>query len=333
MHELDPEFPGRLESFIAEGGHRLVVNTSGSGKTKLVLETLWRHWGLFITASWHPVINPHGSDDLAIVLRTFDAHSPCREVPLATKMGDDPSPELVRNRALLAQQMEILVLARLWLLDYFWTLASTAGLSDDDARIRWFWLQMRTLEIAGMSVPLSFIIAAQGLDRAERMQQIRLLAEAHKDRLPFVAIDEAQILNQTRTRSFASRDLRRHCPILREILVCLGSLLPHSRLIACGTEIDEETFEDAVLASQSTIRTYRRFCALGRFWDIEDIRRYMEHFLGEMSQENVALAHRYFRGRYAAWPAVLRPSLIRVSDTGSSPCWSKEPSFTGNLNI
>lgn len=311
LGQLDPAFPERLRRFTNGEDHLLLVNTSGSGKTKLALETLYAHWGLFLTAHWHPVSDPYGSSDLSIALNFFDARTTCRRVPLAKKNCNVPPPELAFNQDILAQEMDLLILARLQLLDAFMELALNAGLSDDDARIKWFWLQIRPIELAGLDIWTIPLNAVRSLERAEVTRRIRRLEGLHRDRLQFVVLDEAQILCRLHECCFASANFREHRPMLRQMLVCLASSLPRSRLISCGTEIDPEIFDDAVRSSASQIRTWRKFSSLGQFALREDIRRYIVHFFGDsLSLDDIELAYAYFRGRRRFLAVLVQRTLL-----------------------
>ncbi|KAK6992717.1 hypothetical protein R3P38DRAFT_3081508 [Favolaschia claudopus] len=74
LHELgqfnsgDPEFDARLDAVFEPGVlvHKSVINTSGSGKSKLMIEGLSRNWGVYFTAKQDHF--RHGSGDLQNVI-------------------------------------------------------------------------------------------------------------------------------------------------------------------------------------------------------------------------------------------------------------------------
>ncbi|EJD42080.1 hypothetical protein AURDEDRAFT_186229 [Auricularia subglabra TFB-10046 SS5] len=235
----------------------------------------------------------------------------CHSVPLAKKAGSGPSRGLALNQDILAYEMDLLVLARLQVLDAFMELASNAGLSEEDARIKWFWLQIRPIELAGLDVFTVPLNEVRSLDRAEVARRVQRLALLHKDRVQFVALDEAQILCRVHEMSFASADFRRHRPMLRQMLVCLASSLPHSRLIVCGTEVDPALFDDAIESSLSVKRTWRKFSSLGQFTGRDEIRNYLAHFFGDsLSPDKVELAYNYFRGRRRFLAVLVHRTLV-----------------------
>ncbi|EJD41577.1 hypothetical protein AURDEDRAFT_186521 [Auricularia subglabra TFB-10046 SS5] len=312
LEMLDPSFPGRLSDFTAGPDHLLLVNASGTGKTRLVLETLYQHWGLYFTAYRNSISDPYGSGDVALMLRQFIEQVLHERIPLPKKRNAQPPPELLKNKAIVANAVDDILFARLAVLDLFLKVVSDVGLSDTDARRKWFWLQVRPTDIVGLDVFDYAVGLFSALPRDEATHLLDRLLRDHSERFAFVAIDEAQALCHWQYQSaFARTDLRTSRPLMGELLVCLGSRLQRSRLIACGVEIDPDMFYDAVEESTSSIRTCRKFSSLGRFDDLEDVRHYMTHFLGDkLPARNVELAHRWFRGRHRFLAVLVHRTLI-----------------------
>lgn len=68
LETLDSGFSERLASVSNSDSHSLVVNTSGTGKTRLLLEILSRSWGFYFACSMDHVSSPYGSMDMPEVL-------------------------------------------------------------------------------------------------------------------------------------------------------------------------------------------------------------------------------------------------------------------------
>ncbi|KZV84287.1 hypothetical protein EXIGLDRAFT_727445 [Exidia glandulosa HHB12029] len=85
LEVLDPEFTSRFDDFVSGDSHIALVNTSGSGKTRLLFETVHRRWGLYFNSSYEGVSNPLGSFDWTSSINRlkFKSRGPQRTAPIS----------------------------------------------------------------------------------------------------------------------------------------------------------------------------------------------------------------------------------------------------------
>lgn len=234
-----------------------------------------------------------------MTVRLFEADSPHRTLPLKTRPEAECLPLLRRNQSLLAARVESLVLCRLILLERFLAYTDAAAISDDEARVKWFWMQVRPAETVGFDFFRFTMTELRSWTPSDRAARLNELVTRFGPKLTFVAVDEAQQLSHHYSSAFADATLTEFRPTLREILFCLASQLRASRLIISGTRVDFAIADDAIKSSDSHTTALREFCQLDRFMDEDHTRQYLRHFLGsKVSAENAALAHRWLRGRW-----------------------------------
>lgn len=300
------------------------MNTSGSGKTRLVLETLYHHWGIYFTPTTDAFGNPYGSSDLHDALMFFDTSARLLP-PIEPHASEDWLDDLSLNQERMAKEIIPLVLARLMILDEFLSCSRASGLSDEDARVKWLWMQLRPKDCIGIDLfqYVSADVRAWSHSEMETLRQS--LLEKHPDKLAFVAVDEAQMLGKLNYPFFASTDYQHYQPLLREILVYIVITLPSARLIVSGTKVDAFAVTDAL--EYSSIKVVRPFCDLGGFDSLDRVTAYMRHYLGtSFDAAHCVLAHRWFHGRSVMTPIRAAPA-DRTADTGFSLRWCNTHSF------
>ncbi|KAJ6629878.1 hypothetical protein B0H10DRAFT_1939507 [Mycena sp. CBHHK59/15] len=151
LHDLgklqeDLNFRRRLYGLFEPGklAHKFLVNASGSGKTRLVLEGLSKYWGIYFTAFKR--VHDHGScdmDNILEALQTFPSF--CN--PLLHHTNSSFHQHLKHNRTITKALIRFLFLARLWVFRMFIDIMEAIPTHQWDEievyRQRWLCLQIQ----------------------------------------------------------------------------------------------------------------------------------------------------------------------------------------------
>ncbi|KZW00165.1 hypothetical protein EXIGLDRAFT_177101 [Exidia glandulosa HHB12029] len=143
LEVLDPEFPSRFEDFVSGDTHISLVNTSGSGKTRLLFETVHRRWGLYFNSSYEGTSNPLGSYDWTSGIDRLKADLRLYLPEPREENEAEYLPLLHRNEAAVSLEVGSLLLSRLIVLDYFVDVVTELALDESEAISRWALLQLR----------------------------------------------------------------------------------------------------------------------------------------------------------------------------------------------
>ncbi|KAG8817217.1 hypothetical protein FRC17_011324 [Serendipita sp. 399] len=101
----DPLLANRVNRiFLPHSGLRFLCNTSGSGKTRLLLEGLWRDWGFYFTA--YNGFDHIGSSDFGRVLADMEAS-------LTRLTEDNYAMAHAQNRILASRHLHLLLYVRI----------------------------------------------------------------------------------------------------------------------------------------------------------------------------------------------------------------------------
>ncbi|KZW00167.1 hypothetical protein EXIGLDRAFT_722737 [Exidia glandulosa HHB12029] len=286
LETLDANFAGRFQDFVAGDSHLVLVNTSGSGKTRMLFETLYRRWGIYFSAHVDGTSNPYGTLDMpsAIDRLQMSLH---HYLPTPFNEGKDLF-LLEHNRAAVSVETAALLLSRLVVFDHFLDVVADLGMDEHEARHRWLLLQIRSEDCLDTTTLF--------LDQSDLAEWIQELLKRREDKLEF---DEAQKIGQLYDSAFLDTTRKERRPLLREIIVQTASYLPLVRLIISGTRIDMSVVEEAINASHSARKTVRPFVSLGEFRHSDQMRTFIAHFLGDVIPENdLQLVIKWFRGRH-----------------------------------
>jgi len=276
-----------------------VYETSGAGKTRLLLEGLCHHWGFYISCSTKDKGPVSGSRDFETAVKTL---------ALMSTWGQDSSDEGIKqNQAAAKRVFAMLLYARAFTLDKF---VRCLPVQTDVrvARRRWVLLQamppcrssdfgddifvvlFRSLRNADTDAMMSFIATALPELSNER-RDLFPLPEGF--RAPFFAIiDEAQEaadhVNEY-FRSTAGIDLR---PILHELYLFLHSSSWVEGIILAGTGLSTKIVKDSVgsisMKDTGQPRGIQIFTDTGRFLRQERFQRdYVLRYL-PLSDDNIS---------------------------------------------
>jgi len=288
---------------------KFLCNTSGSGKTRLLLEGLSRHWGFYFTARNEP--EGVGSKDLELVLQGL--------TPRLNEIIDGgPATALDENRNVVRHRFRLLLYARYVCLRVFLECAAAMeGGITENHKGRWLLIQLAPITLLGSDIFFNLI---QSVGRAssdsllgfihhETMTIERLLQQQPQQPTLFCVLDEAQTLTkdlkyfQSETGPVTPR------PILSPIVHEWGLIIPNLIVSGTGMSMREvETVMGSVGAKESG--GPETVTQIGGFDDEDGRRAYLERyfpleFLG--TSEGKLLAYRvgyWLRGRFVFNAAV-----------------------------
>ncbi|KAH7098594.1 hypothetical protein BKA62DRAFT_773282 [Auriculariales sp. MPI-PUGE-AT-0066] len=293
LDQVDPQFAERLDRFMSHDDHTILLNTSGTGKTRMVFEVLSRTWGLYFTCASNQQ-TPYGSPDLHFVLGFLRG----------TRLTGHPttwSQPLAANIERARREFHTIIAARLLVFRLFCDLVQSLNVEEQVARQRWLLLQLRSNII--FDTPDDDIfdrlrIGVSLLQPAVVEQELATLISSCAFPLAIIALDEANVASGMHQASYALSDRKTHAPMLWEVVRCFSSSFPSQRVVVSGTRIDMNVVRDAIKSGTSNQSRVCAFCELGSFDTIERTRHYVHHFLGPLNKGQVARMHSWLQGRH-----------------------------------
>ncbi len=134
----------------------MLVNTTGSGKTRFLLEGLVRHWGVYFVGNRDTA--PLGSRDFQFVVERIQAAN-------AFKADAVSEEDLKVNENIARRQYKKLLLSRMIVFDYFLhaSILVASTVSEKDLRLAWVKIQVHPSDIIEQDI---FVDVVQKLDRA-----------------------------------------------------------------------------------------------------------------------------------------------------------------------
>ncbi|KAJ3851123.1 hypothetical protein EV368DRAFT_83861 [Lentinula lateritia] len=267
LHELggfqhNVKLRNRLDRIFSRSSNTFLVNTSGTGKTKLLFEGLCMHWGFYMTCAIDSF--NLGAADFPLAVSKLDRNSTWTAYLPSTSSANHVS--LLRtNIRLVYRAVSEVLLARLLIFRMYLenTIASSdafgvlkykitrASLSDDDLdkAISHSWDEIQSFwDSPEMSTVGDFL---------------------------YIALDEANVASRKYDEAF--EDHHGRYPILKELIRGLRRQLGHLpiRFVVAGTIIPENHFQS--LAGEWD--DFRWCSDTGSFNDPEDHRRYVSQFM------------------------------------------------------
>ncbi|EJD46490.1 hypothetical protein AURDEDRAFT_164320 [Auricularia subglabra TFB-10046 SS5] len=316
LETLDDAFSERLAAVMNSDSHSLIVNTSGTGKTRLLIEILSRSWGLFFTCSTDPVSSPYGSMDMTAMfnwLPTFqlDGLFLDRRLILHGQGSRTSKENLQRNRRIARSLIYCVLLARLLVFNHVCTIAARLGISDGVLRRRWLFLQLRPHELLNTEIFGMISRHLKVFPLETLISETRKAFELYGDRLQFVALDEAQVAASSFSTTFALSDDKTNAPVLWDIVRCMAIAYTRQHLLVSGTHADLHVVADAVSNIPSPYSGFRHVYSLGSFNTVKRTTSYLRHFLGDtFTDTDCAEVHSLFQGRHRLLTVFLANVLI-----------------------
>ncbi|KAF9068520.1 hypothetical protein BDP27DRAFT_1421872 [Rhodocollybia butyracea] len=300
--QSDPELNERLEQIFSPTRNALLVNSSGTGKTRLLYEGLCKHWGLFFTA----VVDSYGLGSTD-VYGTFEDLRLSR-LPTPVLVGDAAvynSEASLQNQGVARRAFSETLLARLLVFKLFVN-SMAKGEIEEIHKTRWFLAQIQPLLFGGkygsLMAALSWSPASDSLlaDCISQCLEDIAVVFSRKSMNPhiFVVLDEANAMAGSLVHAF--RDTHGPHPVLNKILETWNSHLRNKpfTIVVAGTDIPRMYFREDGWSQWHWIS------CTGAFTNINDQQRYILKFLpGTLvdSPSGQHLLHRkwvWLRGRH-----------------------------------
>ncbi|KAL5476986.1 hypothetical protein ACEPAI_3172 [Sanghuangporus weigelae] len=307
---------------------RFLVNTSGSGKTRLLFEGLTMHWGFYFTTVVDALNHNLGSEDIQ---QAIDEYIPMSRgfIPKPGTLGAEHQHVAYKSNHLIAERRVIQVLtARILFFEHFLKIAreTSPDGSVDKFKKHWLFLQLCSANLLGSDV---FMDLTKELTDAsdEVLLKGRLVAHAKLTKLQeefsldkdfFFVLDEAQVALDRLQDSFCSEQKEKvKRPVLRPIIKS-WQLATEFPIIVSGTGLSIVVVNEVVTSAVMKVNAFTRATRTGAFDDEnrqrEYILRYMPPGLAgtESGKAFLRRAWNYARGRHR-FTSVLLTQLLKFS--------------------
>ncbi|KAK0449420.1 hypothetical protein EV421DRAFT_1781841 [Armillaria borealis] len=286
----DKNLQARVQPFL-DHDHKIFVNSAGSGKTRLMIETLCQSWGFYLSCS--PTLdatNNLGSNDL---WEAYDilSRSPGFTADVPINKAD---PSFARNEELSKSLFTAVLLARLIIFYQFLRHVPPDQISNDVYKARWTSLQVQPCLIRNIGdVFVCLLSQLQSLEQRTLDEECRSISARIAELLRsesnhlLIVIDEAQIAAELLPSAFLSLSsiTSVHRPLLRQIVeswctalgrVCLD-LSYH--FIITGSALSSKEIQEAVASSLHKDASFVEAWDTGCFDDQDRQRDYVLQFI------------------------------------------------------
>uniref|UniRef100_A0A0W0FPR5 Uncharacterized protein n=1 Tax=Moniliophthora roreri TaxID=221103 RepID=A0A0W0FPR5_MONRR len=238
----DPVLRKRVDNIFC-GRNKFLVNTSGTGKTRLLYEGLCRNWGLYFTS----IVDSTrlGMNDIYPIVEMKLLDEP-EFTSVLSSSETEPAERLARNLQLAHRHFSIILLVRLLALQMFIMAAVANGVNDSQKQI-WLKLQL-CYPFESVDIPFEKIYTSVKAmsDRviedgiAETLKEIFTIQDIGP---AYFVLDEANFVSHALREAFRDDDGKHYSVIKVMLRVWIGHLkrLPLTFVVA-GTEIPREYF-------------------------------------------------------------------------------------------
>ncbi|KAJ7429860.1 hypothetical protein FB451DRAFT_1114963 [Mycena latifolia] len=262
--------------FAGTETHSFLVNTSGSGKTRLVFEGLCQFWGLYFTALRDK--SGHGSRDIEMIIGTALRSCPTFTDPLPPRDHPEFSKFLKTNRQIAEVYFCFALLARLRVLHLFVETMSTIVQPEpmDMYRKRWLTLQIKPSLLSDDGADIFQVITAEMIPYLGHVTPFDVQAAIDREidfikgkckstEQPFyIILDEAQNAAENYfTAFFSETDEGVQRSVLREWL--LAWLACYAVLVVTGTGVSGRLIKETMQSAVVKYATYASVSDTGDF--------------------------------------------------------------------
>ncbi|KAF5378623.1 hypothetical protein D9757_009562 [Collybiopsis confluens] len=302
--QQDAHLKRKIQNLLDTELDKVFLNTSGAGKTRMLLEHLCSRWGFYFTCDAQSVV---GSRDIITAMQKiqshplFELHPGLSKTPLVTSVE--------KNQHIVDCHLLAVLLARLHVLYRFTSALNRMGADtrEMEHKRNWVYLQLHpdllaAKETGGADIfkNLAHRITAtlvhnrvaekDGVEMlkvfvSEIIDQLsRHLVHDNKDRLLFISIDECQAAAREMNGAFRSKDMVTERPFLRQLAICFSTALTDSdflpgHFIFAGSgyyrNIILDALSSAVVKPGLGVKDVKE---TGAFDDATAQRKYMEGF-------------------------------------------------------
>ncbi|KAJ6624684.1 hypothetical protein B0H10DRAFT_2186518 [Mycena sp. CBHHK59/15] len=239
----------RVDDVFRRGKDTFLVNASGTGKTRLAFEGLFRNWGLYFPLAQDT--NYLGPQDIGSDCTTSLYMYGGFKIGLPRSGSPQVSSSLNHNIEVVQASYGCILLGRLLLFHMFSELIHAVGISEEHKRL-WLLLQLMP-QLPGDSswdIIADLTIYMGDLDGDYIHDRVALLFSKLRklygaDFHLFYVIDEAQVISNLYTDDL--RHEEKPYPLLREVIRGWKTYSqPHEySFVSVGTDIPKEGFETA----------------------------------------------------------------------------------------
>ncbi|KAJ7833824.1 hypothetical protein B0H13DRAFT_2427744 [Mycena leptocephala] len=304
-----------------------LLNTSGSGKTRMVLEGLCLMWGFYFTC--HVDQPGHGSVDLKEALQTHIPSDPCftHELP----QTDFIQPHIT-NCGIAEARLREVFLARLCIFELFLEVATElfGPKLNDEHKKRWVILQIQPMCIVTRHYDIFNALTNEirGIEQSCRERLIstkilnlrKLLGIAGSTGATiFCVVDECQVAATSLTNAFMTSDPMQKTlrSAIREVAKAFAVEGEPITLNFAGTGVRKDTILDILKASPVFKgRNIKPVTHFGAFNTLDEQTAYMKRFIPpdlatkDTFQEIFRRVSHWLRGRYRFTAAYMKELLI-----------------------
>ncbi|KAJ7113001.1 hypothetical protein C8R44DRAFT_882037 [Mycena epipterygia] len=295
----DPILSHRVKNLFVRGKKTVLVNTSGSGKTRLLFEGLCCEWGLYFTSAYDA--SNLGSRDISRVIDALENDRNFSKT-LSTHSADF-SKKLQYNHHEAHRHFSQALLARLLIFRMFLDIAKEGGMTEEH-KTRWLLLQLFTRFGLYFDIFEQLTTEIWRNDDRDTQENISDAIDGIREALGpdlhlFCVLDEGQAAAGGLPAAFDA-EVGKH-PILLKILDTWESYIPQDlgSFVIAGTEIASHLFEGPKYAGRM-----RWTSDTGAFDDQSGHEQYLRRFLPpsllatQPGAEFLRRAWKWMRGRH-----------------------------------
>lgn len=304
----------RIKEVFSGTRHKVLINTSGSGKTSLGLRGLSRNWGFYAVVEQGSDLI--GSDDFGALMNNLHNSEDYGRAKLFGITNSDAA-----NHMHQAAQRRVLqfLAARFHLLNLFVDEAEkcTTRELQSNHLLAWVLVQARPTQILLGDAFKEIAEALRYASIDHLQQQINdgysklehILVDDHAtepslNRPLYCFLDEIQETTQRRMGEFSSNDGKTERPLLRPIWLTLTKTLDVTKMqvILSGTGIDMKSLENVLVSTVHKVSSYIVKRDIGAFDDPNSQKQYIERYLPSQHSPSweafLERAWGWCRGRY-----------------------------------
>ncbi|KAJ7135329.1 hypothetical protein C8R46DRAFT_1014760 [Mycena filopes] len=301
MFSTDVALARRINNIFTKGHHTFLVNTSGSGKTRITFEGLCQNWGFYLVGVVDS--NSIGAGDLKQLLSIHIGRQ--NTAFHKSALPPNSSTDVADNIQITRQCLRRLLLSRLLVFSMFADHIHAIGVTEEHKKI-WLLVQALPRTFGQRNDIFNTLLLQLGdTDDSYIRDYIAHLLGKLRELFGgafhlFFVVDEAQAIFRYHEKAFREED-GGYYPILREILDGLdGEFRPHEiSFVTAGTQIPKAGFEHSY-----NVDRHRWSSDTGAFDDENVHRAYVARFLPPSYLETkageafVGLVWAWCRGRY-----------------------------------
>ncbi|KAJ6470239.1 hypothetical protein C8R47DRAFT_1054920 [Mycena vitilis] len=286
----NPELRERLEMVFEPEtvSHKFLVNTSGSGKTRLMLEGLCLYWGFYFASAVDS--NRVGSFDVQNAIESYVPDSQGFTEALPDTAGHTAYMlALENNRRIAARRFTEILLARLVIFQLFIEVIKTR-LDILEPKKLWLLLQLYPHRLGYGDIFVRLTVILRGSPHEwlkdqiqERFEAIQEWCYSYENTPFFIVLDEAQHAARRHFSAFRSEmQLHIHRPILREIVrawvIDFFAFLGFWMVIS-GTGIDHATIGKVIASAVMKPAAYQLLSSIGGFPSLSAHANFVERYI------------------------------------------------------